>query len=139
MSRSPDGQTAISYATRTEPLTAPTGTIPITFFGKTLFDKGIDGPYVVRYLMLFEQPRDGEEYPGPTVDNAHRTRAYRAKDFSPDPYKAPKPDFEVVDMNHPSQRDKPPPLFSDADRVAQRQAPPSASYQAPPRTYTQGK
>jgi hypothetical protein len=106
-----DGQTAIAFATATAALGEGDGTVPLAFFGKVLNERGIDGPYELRYLMLFEQIREGEEVPGDTVDHAYTTAAYRAKSFSPASYQPPAPDFPIVDMNSPSQQGKPPPLF----------------------------
>lgn len=133
----PDGETAIAFSSATEPLEPPSGTIPLRVFGKVLHDRGLDGPYQLRYLMLFEQPREGEEYPGPTVDRAHTTKPYKAKDFSPDRYTPPPPDYEIVDQNHPSQKNKPPPLLGSNERITHRQLP--ASSAGPPKVYTDGK
>ncbi len=47
--------------------------------------------------------------PGVTVEEAHRTRAYRASEFSPDAYTPPRREVEEITADHPSQRDKPPP------------------------------
>jgi hypothetical protein len=113
-----DGQRAIAFASASATLTAGDGTIPLAFFGKVLHDSGIDGPYDLRFLMLYEQVSQGTEIPGDTVDNAYTTGAYRASSFSGDAYEAPASDQPVVDMNSPSQQGKPPPLFPDDPHAA---------------------
>lgn len=129
-----DGERALAFATNTVALDAGDGTLPLTFFGKILHDSGIDGPYELRYLMLFEVVKPGEEIPGDTVDPACTTAAYQAKRFAPDAYQAPPPDYTVVDMNSPSQQDKPPPLFAEDSRKGSRAVPnpPITSGQGPP-------
>ncbi len=117
-----DGQRAIAFANATSKLPAGDGTIPLSIFGKVLHDTGVDGPYELRYVMLFEQVKPGEEIPGDTVDPAYTTAAYRAKSFSADPYQPPPDDMPVVDMNSPSQQGKPPPMFSEDERRASRAA-----------------
>jgi hypothetical protein len=109
------GASAVAFASKSVHLDVGDGTVPLLFFGKILHDRGIDGPYELRYAMLFE--RDGaDEIAGETVDPAYTTHAYAAKSFSDDAYAQPTPTFEAVDMNSPSQQGKPPPLFSDDDR-----------------------
>jgi len=125
-----DGQRSIAFATARATLGTGDGDIPLAFFGKVLRDSGIDGPYELRYLMLFEQVSEGTEIPGDTVDNAYTTAAYSASSFSADSYQAPP--IEVVDMNSPSQQDKPPPLFKDDPGVANHGVP------DPPRTIGRG-
>jgi hypothetical protein len=108
---------SIAFASKTAHLEAGDGFVPLLFFGKILHDSGIDGPYELRYMMLFQHIGTGmDEIPGDTVDHAFTTKFHRAKDFSPDPYQAPPPDFPVVDQNSPSQQNKPPPLFNQSDR-----------------------
>jgi hypothetical protein len=108
-----DGQHAIAIANARATLSQGDGAIPLAFFGKTLHDSGIDGPYDLRFLMLYQQLSEGTEIAGDTVDNAYTTSAYRASSFSSDSYEAPPSDEPVVDMNSPSQQGKPPPLFQD--------------------------
>jgi hypothetical protein len=111
-----DGARAISYATAAATLPAGDGVIPLRIFGKVLHDSGIDGPYELRFAMLFEVVKEGEEIPGDTVDPAYTTSAYRFDTFSGAAYQAPASNEPVVDMNSPSQQGKPPPLFSDDER-----------------------
>jgi len=125
-----DGQRSIAFATATATLGVGDGNIPLAFFGKVLRDSGINGPYELRYLMLFERVSEGTEIPGDTVDNAYTTGAYSASSFSADAYQAPP--IEVVDMNSPSQQGKPPPLFQDDPGVANHGVP------DPPRTIGRG-
>jgi hypothetical protein len=106
---------AIAFASKSVQLDVGDGTIPLLFFGKILHDRGIDGPYVLRYAMLYEHV-GRDEIPGETIDPAYTTQFYRARSFSDAAYTPPAPSFEVVDQNSPSQRGRPPPLFSDNDR-----------------------
>lgn len=113
------GADAIAFASKSVHLEAGDGTIPLLFFGKILHDRGIDGPYDLRYVMLFQ--RSGpDEIPGETIDPAYTTKPYKAASFSDKPYVPPAPTYEVVDQNSPSQRDKPPPLFNEKDRETKR-------------------
>jgi hypothetical protein len=113
------GDTAIAFAQKSVHLEAGDGAIPLLFFGKILHDRGIDGPYVLRYVMLF-QHAGADEIASDTVDPAYTTQPYSARSFSDAPYVPPAPTFEVVDQNSPSQQGKPPPLFSEKDREAMR-------------------
>ncbi|HTJ40473.1 MAG TPA: hypothetical protein VL463_00195 [Kofleriaceae bacterium] len=116
-----DQQHAIAFAQRSVDLPVGDGSIPLQFFGKILRDAGLDGPYVLRYVMLFEEHPDRGTYaPGVTIDPAYTTSAYRARDFSPDPYVAPPVSGPVVTAQSPSQQGKPPPMFT-------RGAPPASS------------
>ncbi|MGZ3419120.1 MAG: hypothetical protein ACXWUG_25700 [Polyangiales bacterium] len=127
----PDGETAIAFGKAVGTLPVGDTSMTLSFFGKILRDKGIDGPYVLRYLMLFERdPVKGDDYSGETVDHAHTTHPYKAKDFSPDDYKPPPNQAVVVTANDPSQQNKPPPQMTEEDRKAKDRgpgAPPSAA------------
>ncbi len=112
----PDGEQALAFASKAAHLEQGDGWIPLLFFGKILHDGGIDGPYELRYLMLSEEIVGVDVIPGQTVDHAYKTKGYAAGDFSADPYAAPAPTFPIVDMNSPSQQDKPPPAFGAQDR-----------------------
>ncbi|HEY8038925.1 MAG TPA: hypothetical protein VIF15_03995 [Polyangiaceae bacterium] len=127
-----DGQRAIAFATATTSVEQGDGTVALTFFGKVLHDSGIDGPYDLRYLMLFEQVQEGEEIPGETVDNAYTTAAYRATSFSAAAYQPPPPDYPVVDMNSPSQQGKPPPMFPERPAPGPVEHPPVTIGKGPP-------
>jgi hypothetical protein len=108
-----DRATAIAFAQDARPLDAGRRSIPLVFFGKILHDRGVDGPYVLRYAMVFEEfPERGSYWPGDTVDDAFTTAAYRASDFSPASYVAPPLADPQVTADSPSQLDKPPPLFT---------------------------
>jgi hypothetical protein len=109
------GQNAIAFASKSMQLGVGDATIPLLFFGKILHDRGIDGPYELRYVMLSEHVGP-DEIPGETVDPAYTTQPYAARSFSDAAYVPPAPSFAVVDQNSPSQQDKPPPLFSQSQR-----------------------
>ena len=107
------GETAIAFAQTSVPLDVGRGAVPLTFFGKILHDKGLPGPYAVRFAMVFEEhPDRGIYWPGVTVDHAYTTGSYRVADFSPEPYVEPAPTGEAVTAQSPSQQGKPPPLFT---------------------------
>jgi hypothetical protein len=113
-----DGQQALVFAQNSVQLDAGERSIPLTFFGKILHDAGVDGPYQLRYMMLFEEhPDKGVYEPGTTVDPAYTTRAYKAASFSPAPYVPPVSNEVQVTASSPSQRNKPPPLYGDPDRA----------------------
>jgi hypothetical protein len=114
----PDGQTAIASGTQSVTLAQGPGTIPLMFFGKILDDKGTNGPYVLQDMMIFEKETEVDEDPGPLETTTYTTRAYSWRDFSPNAYTQPPPDFEAVDMNSPSQQGKPPPLYDQSQRNA---------------------
>jgi hypothetical protein len=120
----PDGETAIAFGKVVATLPVGDSSMNLSFFGKILRDKGIDGPYVLRYLMLFERdPVKGDDYSGETVDRAHTTHPYKAKDFAPDDYKPPPSQAVIIGANDPSQQNKPPPTTTEADRKAKDQGP----------------
>lgn len=107
-----DDASAICFAQNAVSLDVGRQAVPLTFFGKILHDRGVDGPYVLRYMMVFEEfPDRGEYWPGVTVDHAYTTHAYRAGDFSDDAYVAPPSTEPEVTAQSPSQQGKPPPLF----------------------------
>lgn len=115
---------AIAFAQNMATLGVGDTTIPLLFFGKILHDKGIDGPYVLRFAMLFEHALTGD-IPGETVDPAYTTQAYSAQAFSDASYVKPAPSFEVVDMNSPSQQGKPGPVISAEENANLAKATPS--------------
>lgn len=106
------GDTAVAFAQNSVALAVGRGFVPLTFFGKILHDKGLAGPYELRFAMVFEEfPTEGVYWPGVTVDHAYRTGEYKAADFSPQPYIEPaRPD--EVNAQSPSQQGKPGPLFT---------------------------
>ena len=108
-----DRATALVFAQTSLPLEPGERSVPLTFFGKILRDRGIDGPYVLRYLMVFQEfPAEGIYWPGVTVDDAYTTRPYRAAELSADAYTPPAPTGPMVTADSPSQQGKPPPLIS---------------------------
>jgi hypothetical protein len=107
------GDSAIAFAQNAIELDAGRGSIPLSFFGKILHDRGLDGPYVLRYVMLFEEfPDQGIYWPGVTADRAYTTRAYRTADFSPESYAEPASTEPPITAQSPSQQGKPPPMFT---------------------------
>jgi hypothetical protein len=129
-----DGEHAIAFASASAAVSLGDGSIPLSFFGKVIHDSGIDGPYELRYMMLFERVEEGREIAGDTVDDAYTTAAYRAKSFPDTAWAPPPDDTEVVDMNSPSQQGKPPPLFNDEQRPTNHGAanPPVTIGKGPP-------
>jgi hypothetical protein len=100
----------IAWVRQLERLPAGRGHITLEVFGKVLHDAGIDGPYRVRQVLLTRDYENSSAYdPGVTIEEAHRTRAYRASEFSPAAYVQPPRQVEEITADHPSQRDKPPP------------------------------
>jgi hypothetical protein len=107
------GDSAIAFAQNAVELEVGRHSVPLLFFGKILRDRELDGPYTIRYAMLFEEfPDQGIYWPGTTADHAYTTRAYHAVDFSGDAYKEPASTEEPVTAQSPSQQGKPPPLFT---------------------------
>jgi hypothetical protein len=100
----------IAWVRQMEQLPAGRGHITLEVFGKVLHDAGIDGPYRVRQVLLTRDYENSSNYePGVTVEEAHRTRAYRASEFSAEAYVPPPRVVEEVTADHPSQQGKPPP------------------------------
>jgi hypothetical protein len=128
----------IAWVKQTEKLGKGRGTMTLEVFGKVLHDRGIDGPYRVRQVLLSRDYENSGDYdPGVTLEEAHRTKTYRASEFSPAAYVPPPRLVDEVDANHPSQKDKPPPLrtrdMAPADSSSQ-QPPPQGD--APPQQAT---
>jgi len=100
----------IAWVRQMEKLPAGRGHLTLEVFGKVLHDAGIDGPYRVRQVLLTRDYENSSNYdPGVTVEEAHRTRAYRASEFSAAAFVEPPRQGEEITAEHPSQRDKPPP------------------------------
>jgi len=101
----------IAWVKQTEKLGKGRGRITLEVFGKALHDAGVDGPYRVRQVLLSRDYENSSDYdPGVTVEEAYRTRTYRAGEFSSEAYVPPPRNLaEEVTAEHPSQRDKPPP------------------------------
>ena len=102
----------IAWTKQTTMLGPGRGTITLQVYGKALHDAGIDGPYRVRQVLLSRDYENSSDYdPGVTIEEAHRTQAYRAHDFSPAAYTPPPRQVaEEITAEHPSQQSKPPPL-----------------------------
>ena len=106
------GDSAIAFSQHAMELEVGRRSVPLVFFGKILHDRELDGPYTIRYAMLFEElPDQGIYWPGTTVDHAYTTNPYRALDFSASPYEPPPSTEPEVTAQSPSQQGKPPPLF----------------------------
>ena len=107
------GDSAIAFAQSSVELETGRRSVTLLVFGKILRDRELDGPYTIRYAMLFEEfPEQGIYWPGSTVDHAYTTRAYRATEFSDAPYTPPPSTEPEVTAQSPSQQGKPPPLFT---------------------------
>jgi hypothetical protein len=89
----------------------PRGRHPMTLqvWGRLLREVGVDGPYRVRGVLLTRDRPDGDYDPSRTIDEAHRTAAYRAADFTDAVWVPPPRVIDEVGDTHPSQQDKPPP------------------------------
>ena len=106
------GEVAIAFSQNAQVLETGRRSIPLLFFGKILRDRELDGPYTIRFAMLFEElPDQGIYWPGTTVDHAYTTRAYRATELSPAAYVEPPRTEPEVTAQSPSQQGKPPPVF----------------------------
>jgi hypothetical protein len=80
-------QEPIAWVRQMERLPAGRGLITLEVFGKVLHDAGINGPYRVRQVLLTRDYENSSQYdPGETVEEAHQTKAYRASEFSAEPY-----------------------------------------------------
>ena len=66
----------------------------------------------MRQVLLSRDYENSSDYdPGVTIEEAYRTQAYRAHDFSPAAYTPPPRQVaEEITAEHPSQQGKPPPL-----------------------------
>lgn len=90
-------------------------------WGKALHDAEIDGPYEVRNVLLRRDLIERGDYaPGPTILSAHHTRPYRATDFSDAAYAEPTARRDDIGPDHPSQRNNPPPLHGESERMSRR-------------------
>jgi hypothetical protein len=128
----------IAWVKQTEKLGKGRGHITLEVFGKVLHDAGINGPYRVRQVLLTRDQENSADYdPGETLEEAHQTKPYQASEFSPDVYVPPPRLVEEVTADHPSQRDKPPPLRTrdevPADSTSQ---PPPSQGNTPPQQAT---
>ena len=133
-------QEPLAWVKQTQKLGKGRGHINLEVFGKVLHDAGIDGPYRVRQVLLTRDQENSADYdPGETVEEAHRTKPYRAGEFSAKAYVPPPRIVEEVTAEHPSQRDKPPPErtreMEPASSTPQQQPPqqPSPGDAPPPR------
>ncbi|KFE68304.1 hypothetical protein [Hyalangium minutum] len=80
-------QQPIAWVRQTDELLAGRGHITLEVFGKVLHDAGIDGPYRVRQVLLTRNDENSSQYdPGVPIEEAHQTKAYRASEFSAEPY-----------------------------------------------------
>jgi hypothetical protein len=122
----------IAWVRQMEQLPAGRAHMTLEVFGKVLHDAGIDGPYRVRQVLLTRDYENSSRYdPGVTVEEAHRTRPYRASEFSPEAYQPPPRVVEEIAEDHPSQRDKPPPERTRVMTPGGESSPPPPS-NAPP-------
>lgn len=126
-------QEPIAWVRQMEELPAGRGHITLEVFGKVLHDAGIDGPYRVRQVLLTRDYENSSQYdPGMTVEEAHQTKAYRASEFSSEPYQPAPRTVEEITADHPSQRDKPPPERTrDMTPASEPTAPPASTAPSP--------
>jgi|GEM_PF-1740555 len=122
-------QEPIAWVRQMEQLPAGRGHITLVVFGKVLHDAGIDGPYRVRQVLLTRDYENSSQYdPGVTIEEAHRTRPYRASEFSAEAYQPAPRTVEEINADHPSQRNKPPPERTrDLTPVGEPAAPPPSN------------
>lgn len=105
------GMEPIAWVRQTERLDAGRRTMVLQVFGKVLHDRGIDGPYRVRQVLLSRDHENSADYdPGVTIEEAHRTKPYRASGFSGEAYVPPPRTVEEITAADASQKEKPPPL-----------------------------
>jgi hypothetical protein len=84
----PDGVEKIAWAQAAQWLDPGTHWLDLAYFGLILRERGIDGPYVLRYVALStatEMPNAKNR----VVENAYWTGAYHASAFSDRPYDDP--------------------------------------------------
>lgn len=83
----PDG-TPLAWAQNALELAPGTAWIPLTYWGLILRERGVDGPYVLRSVALSttgEMPNQMND----VAENAYTTAAYRAAQFSDQPFGDP--------------------------------------------------
>jgi hypothetical protein len=106
----------IAWVRSTAALGQGTQHIDMQVWGKALHDAGIDGPYRVRNVLLVRELLDTGDYePGRTIEEAHRTKPYKASEFSTAVWVDPGPQGPQVGPDDPSQRGKPGPIGSRVD------------------------
>ena len=84
----PDGVEKVAWAQAAAWLEPGTHWLDLGYYGLILRERGIDGPYVLRYVALStatEMPNAKNR----VVENAYRTGAYQATAFSDRPYQDP--------------------------------------------------
>src|SRR5262249_57160478 len=84
----PDGVEKIAWAQAAQWLDPGTHWLDLSYYGLILRERGIDGPYVLRYVALSttdEMPNAKNR----VVENAYRTAAYPASSFSDRPFDDP--------------------------------------------------
>src|SRR5262245_40824911 len=83
-----DGETKIAWAQVAERFEPGTHWLDLTYYGLLLRERGIDGPYVLRYVALStttEMPNAKNR----VAENAYRTRSYPAASFTDRPFNDP--------------------------------------------------
>jgi len=123
----------IAWVKQTQKLGSGRGTLTLEVFGKVLHDVGVDGPYRVRQVLLSRDYENSGDYdPGVTIEEAHQTKPYQAREFSPAPYTPPPRIVEEVNAHHPSQKDKPPPERTRVMEPASDTTPAPSQGETPP-------
>jgi hypothetical protein len=83
-----NGQQPVAWAQEAGELSAGRHWMPLRYFGRVLHERGIDGPYVVRFVALStvtQMPNAKNRL----VENAFVTAAYDAAEFSDAPFNDP--------------------------------------------------
>jgi len=62
-------------------LSAGVSVVQLGFDGKTIFQKGLDGPYTLDVIRLAEETGNGDALPLVELDNAYHTSAYSYRNF----------------------------------------------------------
>jgi hypothetical protein len=84
----PDGLVKIAWAQAAQWLEPGTHWLDLGYYGLILRERGIDGPYVLRYVALSttsEMPNAKNR----VVENAYTTGAYQSATFSDRPFNDP--------------------------------------------------
>jgi hypothetical protein len=73
----------IAYSwTRNAETPVGSSTMKLVFYGKTIRDSGIDGPYAIKNLILTTYDENADPYANPPVDPGLTTPAFKASSFT---------------------------------------------------------
>ncbi|GIW42616.1 MAG: hypothetical protein KatS3mg076_3193 [Candidatus Binatia bacterium] len=85
---SEDGRHPIAWAQTAAELAPGNHWMRLVFFGRAIRTRGIDGPYLLRFVAL-STTTTMPNAKNRLVEDAHRTKAYSADDFREEPYGDP--------------------------------------------------